>query len=166
MGESPRYSLTRIVGTGRDEFLLSHDLPLPRPAALVLEARKTVLIDRTDLTPGSVLLQGRLRAVWIYQVAETPTGGPLWSSTADIPFNVLLRVPVAKPGMGCRVVEAHVTADASEVPGPETIRDRSLVAVTVELTDQVDVATPEPRPNVVATRPATTSTIGRFSTSP
>ena len=164
MGESPRYSLTRIVGTGRDEFLLSHDLTLPRPAAQVLEARKTVLIDRTDITPGSVLLQGRLRAVWIYQVAETPAGGPLWSSTADIPFTVLLRVPAAQPGMDCRAVEAHVTADASEAPTPEIIRDRSLVAVTVEVTERADLVQAEPRPNVVVTRPGVSSTIGRFST--
>lgn len=179
MSESPRYSLTRIVGTGRDEFLLCTDLFLPRPAAVVLEGRKTVLIDRTDITPGSVLLQGRLRVVWTFQVAESSSpstgsavavaAGPLWALTADIPFHSLMTVPATRTGMDCRVTEAHVTADASEAPGPDRIVDRSVVALAIEVTDKEERQERKAPPSVVqapapAPAPGPGSVIGRFGT--
>ncbi|HYF96120.1 MAG TPA: DUF3794 domain-containing protein [Symbiobacteriaceae bacterium] len=161
MGESPRYSLTRIVGTGRDEILLCTEIALPRPAALLLEARKTVLIDRTEITPGSILLQGRLRAVWLYQAAELPGSGPVWSTAADIPFLLRISLPDAQPGMDCRVIDAHVTADASEGAGPALIVDRSVIFVSVEVTVREERGGRPPAPSIVQA-PTAGTIIGRF----
>jgi hypothetical protein len=142
------YALSRIAGRGTGEVLLCTELPLAPPAAHLLEARKTVFVDCLDLTPGHVIVQGRLRVQWVYQacVAEEmppprPPGaavvgitvGPVHSLTADIAFQMCIAVDGARPGMGCRVVDAFVTADASHAPGPEAVVDRSLVLVSLEV---------------------------------
>lgn len=143
-----KYTLIRIVGRGAGEILLSTELPLAPPAAHLLEARKTVLIDRLDLTPGNVLVQGRLRVQWVYQACVAgevppPRGaviglavGPVHALSADIGFQICIAVEGARPGMGCRAVDAFVTADASVTPRPGLVVDRSLVRVSVQVTEQ------------------------------
>lgn len=152
MRQCPRYSLTAIVGTGHDEFLLTAELALPRPAAHLLEGRKTVLIDQVDITLGSLLLQGRLRAAWTYQVAEICQdgliSGPVWSTSADIGFVRHMAVAGARPGMDCRVLKAHVSADASLLPTPTVIGERSVLVISVEVTTAREM--PPPVPTVVA----------------
>jgi hypothetical protein len=143
------YALSRIAGRGSGEILLCTELPLAPPAAHLLEARKTVFVDRLELTPGHVLVQGRLRVQWVYQACAAqevpplePLGaavvglavGPVHSLTADIAFQMCIAVDGARPGMGCRVADGFVTADASLAPRPEVVVDRSLVLVSVEVT--------------------------------
>lgn len=146
-------SLHEIVGTGRDEFLACAELALPCPAAQTLEGRKTVLIDRVDITPGAVAVQGRLRATWTYQVAEVvqddgQTAGPLWAVTGEAGFTRLIPVTGAAPGMNCRVTEAHVSADASQMVSATCIAERSLVVIAVVVTTRREG--PGRPPSVVA----------------
>jgi hypothetical protein len=158
MADRSPLHLRRIAGTGAVETLIAGTVSLPQPAVAIQELHKTVLIDQTDVTLGHVLLQGRLRTRLVYPVAPTEPAaapslpgavaglsGPLWSTTADIPFTLAIAVAGAEPAMDCRVTDAFVTADASQaavaVDGRgyiTAVLDRSLVRLGVQvLTDGV-----------------------------
>jgi hypothetical protein len=158
MEQGPRHLLKRVAGTGCAETLLCTELKLPRPAAAILEFRKTVLVDQVDLTPGNVLVQGRLRVGLIFPLAEPGAAGrPLWSMDTDVAFTMRIALPEAAPGMECRVLQAHVSGHGAraDLQSPEgailSVADRSVVFVSVRVLNREEVRAQ--RPTVVAARP-------------
>ncbi len=161
MGDRRRYGAHRVVGAGRTEELLTTEIALPEPAMAVLEVRKTVLIDRIDLTLGSAILQGRLRALFVFAAlrhgslpppvgALSPTasvaGGPLHTLETETPFCFRIAAAAARPDRHSRLVEAHVTGGTTalcQVDGQGAIRrllDRSVLVLGLLVLAEEEIA--------------------------
>jgi hypothetical protein len=148
------YELRRIVASGQAEQLVCATVHLPRPAIAILEARKTVLIDRADTTLEAVLLQGRLRVAYFYPVQEPPgqpgpASGPVWSTTTDLGFTLAVTAPGARPEMESEVADAFVTASVLSVAEADSrgairsVADRSILFITVRVVDMLLVDGPQ-----------------------
>ena len=151
MDERPRYSLRQLAAAGQAETLLATEIHLPEPAATLREARRTVLIDSTGVTPGHVILQGRLRLDYIYTVSQNgSTSGPVHSHTLDTAFAIAIPAEGAAPEMEATLADAYVTA--GEITGLAQdrrgaihgFRDLSLVRLSVRLWQETEVAAPSP----------------------
>lgn len=136
MGEGHAYSLRRICADASLQQLISTDVALPEPAEAVLEIRRTVLIDQTEVLRGHVLFSGRLRLTCTYAAR---CGGTVKALTLEPPFAADAAAPEAEPDMEVRLLEAHVTdAQAAiltlDLQGSITaLRDHSVVRLTVLL---------------------------------
>lgn len=156
-----RYLVRRVLASAAKEELITARIPLPEPAGEILELRKSVLIDRVDVTLGSVILQGRLRVQYLFPALslsgglDLPTAspgarilayGPVMALSAEISLLTAISVAPAAPGMEARVVDAYVQADTS---GPvdvdaegriRVIRDESIVHLSVDLLAEEEVS--------------------------
>lgn len=170
-----QYTVQQVVATGCTDALVAFRLSLPEPAWEVTAVQKTVLLDRSEVTLGSVLLQGRLRAC--YTVAAAPQGrrpppvgaplppeaqtsvlhAPLRAVWAETPFCKAIALPDAEPGQSLTVTAAHVTAQTVHLAEIDTqglflaLDDQSLLHLDVRLTQSRDLHTggdgpPQTRP--------------------
>lgn len=91
-----RDAARQLVGQGAAEALLHEVLTLPDPALEILELWKSVLIDRADIIPDRVFLQGRLRTRCLFTTRER--GSPLPPPGTLLPTRgVLATTPSPSP---------------------------------------------------------------------
>jgi hypothetical protein len=142
MGEQHRYEVHAIAGTGCIERLVATALPLPEPAAEIVELRKTVLVDQAEVVLEAVLLQGRIHILVLFMKGGVTSAlrdasgeigmvscGPLLVLKAEVRFLVQVRVPGARPGLTCRVKEAFISADGSRV---QQVNEQGLVLTLLD----------------------------------
>lgn len=151
------FRLQQVVATGYTEVLISYRLPLPGPVWEVISTQKCLLVDRSEVTLGSVLLQGRLRACYLLAMAP-PTGPPVpplgsapplgglhtWSAPveslwAEHPFVARIGLEAAEPGLDLTLDSAHVEAQTlhpAEVDGQGrllSLADQNILHLAVRL---------------------------------
>ncbi len=163
MQQRPGAKVRSVVGAGQTELLLTFALPFPKPVAEIIQVSKTVLVDRLDPTRGSVLLQGRLRACYLYVAGRltAPPPIPLPDQTltyARGPVEALItetgwarHIPVgaAEPDMDARMVEAYTADQALTVTETDpgglilALADHSVLRLAV----QVSTASPQYAPH-------------------
>lgn len=172
MNDRPGYWLRRLAGEGCAEHLLSLCLDLPGAALEIKEVRKTVLIDRADVTLENVILQGRLRSSFDFVAATAGAvgWGPVLSLTAEAGFAVRVGIPGAKPAMEARVTDAFVSdshtrpARVDQAGRILALRDQSIIRLAVQLLCAAEEVSPAAMPALLSPPPAVVVT--RFSSRP
>lgn len=149
------YSVQQMVAASCTEALVAFRVLLPAPSWEVVAIQKTVLVDRADVTLGSALLRGRLRACYTVASAPGPVAahapptvwhGPLTCVWAEAEVHVAIPVPEAQPDHTIEVTAAHVAGQAvsARTDGRGLIQgldDQSLIQLAVHLTRTVDLHT-------------------------
>jgi hypothetical protein len=137
------FEINWVVGTGCAEQLLCETVCLPEPASSVKEITKTVLVDATHATLGNVIVEGRLRAQFLFPAMVSRVLKGLDQETA---FTALLPVPGAAPDMIVTVEDAFTAASVTTVSRSDqrgailALIDRSLLHLAVRVSTPVEVA--------------------------
>lgn len=159
------YTAERLVADVGMESLIAFDLTLPTPALEVLQTYKTVQVDRIEPAAGSLLVEGRLRAVYTILGAPDQTGwGTVQGLARDLPFVGSITQAGIATGMAVRPLAAHTLSQVLTITGRSeaglllSLADRTLIWVALRVTTPVDLMLPAPSSQRVA--PAAS---GRFA---
>lgn len=166
------FEIRRVIGESASESLLCAHVTLPEPARSVKEIRKTVLVDSVHVTLGNVILEGRLRADFIF---PTKDSGRMLDLDQETVFTSLIPVLGAKPDMEAVVTEAFVTGSVTTIArqSPQgailALVDRSLIRAAVRVVTSEEAAA-APTACAPATQPcaakAATAAICHFQSGP
>ncbi|HLO04788.1 MAG TPA: hypothetical protein VK191_16905 [Symbiobacteriaceae bacterium] len=159
-----------VAAWGFAEPLVCIRLTLPEPALEVLEWRKTVLVDKADVAPDKVILNGRLRARCLFVTRDSgdvppapgtvsackglvaAAAGTVRMAVVDYGFVTLIRAPRADPGMRVSLVDAYVSGEQSRPVALSQdglitqVLDESVLFVSVNVLTPVEVRWPKPTP--------------------
>lgn len=148
-----------VVNTGKAEVLVVTEIPLAPAAFEIKIIEKKVIIDDCEVIPDKVIINGTLHKNIVYETKESTTTcekkirrvcGNVRHCTVDIPFSLFVRVPGAKEGDVCQVLDAFVEGERDELKDTtkdgtfETLLEKAVVRVDVKVvrTDHIDIDKP------------------------
>lgn len=116
--------------------VMVRQINLQVPAVKIKEIRGEVEIDRTEVIPGKVIIQGMVRK----QIFTVGNDGLVHHQEEEVPFNALAEIPGAEPGMEVEVEPRIETILATLSPDGTSIEEKAVVELLVKVLQEEQAA--------------------------